>query len=319
MKILVTGSEGSLMQAVIPKLVALGHEVTGVDNLSRYGKRPGHANCKYEFIQADLIDANICHTLTYGQDAVIHGAALIFGVGGFHDRCADILGRDTTLVTNMLRASCDHEVKRFVYISSSMVFERCETSEEFLINSPEVYKIPVTDYGLSKYMGERLCKAYFKQYGLEYTIWRPFNIITPYEKAGHEIGESHVFADFIHNIVHHDKNPLPIIGSGEQVRSFTWIEDVATGIATHSFREATKNEDYNLGRNEPVTMVDLANRIHKIAIRKKLIAESKLTFETVKTFSDDVRKRVPSVAKAEMHLGWKAKTPLNEALEYCVK
>jgi UDP-glucose 4-epimerase len=318
MKILVTGSEGSLMQAVIPKLVAQGHTVMGVDNLSRYGKRAGRAE-GYEFVQTDLIDANICHTLTYGHDVVIHAAALIFGVGGFHERCADILGKDVTLVTNMLRASCDHNIKRFVYISSSMVFERCDSSEEYLINSPEVYKIPVTDYGLSKYMGERLCRAYYKQYGLEFTIWRPFNIITPHEKAGHEIGESHVFADYITNIIQKKLNPLPIIGSGEQVRSFTWIDDVADAIAKNSFSDTTKNEDYNLGRKEPVTMVELAKRIHAIGVRKGLIPDGKLSFETVKEYSDDVRKRVPSVSKAEMFLGWKAKTSLNESLEECIK
>lgn len=317
MRVLLTGSEGSLGQALIPKLIGKGYEVTGIDNLARYGKRPGHAKCKYEFIQADLIDSNICHTLVYKHDVVIHAAAMIFGVGGFHKYCADILGKDVTLITNMLRASCDHNVKRFVYISSSMVYEKCETSEEFLLDSPEVYKIPVTDYGLSKYMGERLCKAYWKQYQLPYTIWRPFNILNPYEKAGHEIGESHVFADFIDKIVYKKLETIPIIGNGQQIRCFTDVDDIANCIADYSLSETTKNEHFNLGRVEPVKMIDLAEKIREIAYGKNLIETQKLKFETIRKYNDDVKKRIPSVGKAQMFFGWKAKTNLRESLNKC--
>lgn len=318
MKILFTGSEGSLGQALIPKLVERGHTVTGVDNLTRYGKRPGHAKVKYEFVQGDLIDYNTCRMITYGHDMVIHGAALIFGVGGFHRHCADILGKDVTLTTNMLRASTDHAVKKFVYISSSMVYEKCDTSQEFLLDSPDVYKIPETDYGLSKYMGERLCKSYWQQYMLPYTIWRPFNILTPYEKAENEIGTSHVFADFIKNIVEKKMTTLPIIGDGNQIRCFTWIDDIAECIANYSFGESSKNEHFNLGRVEPVTMLELAEKIREIAYEKGLIKTEKLDFHTVKEYNDDVRKRIPSVDKAKLLLGWEAKTSLNEALRKCV-
>ena len=84
-----------------------------------------------------------------------------------------------------------------------MVYENCPQD----INSPVIedmidnYPAPYTDYGLSKFVGERVSKAYFKQHGLKYTIWRPFNIITPYEKSeSNDIGISHVFADYIKNI-----------------------------------------------------------------------------------------------------------------------
>ena len=82
MRIVVTGSEGSLMQAVIPKLLANGHEVVGIDNLYRYGKRSDAAGRDYEFHEQGLIDRNATFSLLRGADAVIHAAAKLYGVLG---------------------------------------------------------------------------------------------------------------------------------------------------------------------------------------------------------------------------------------------
>lgn len=316
--VLVTGSEGSLGQAIIPELVSRGFVVTGVDNLSRYGKRPGHAKCNYEFIQSDVTDYNTCKTLTYAMDYVIHAAGSIFGIGGFNKYCADVLSKDIMMTSNMLRASIDHDVKRFIYMSSSMVYERCSISTEDILTS-ENFLVPFTDYGLSKYTGERLVRSFQKQYGLDFTIWRPFNIITPYEIAGDEIGTNHVFADFIRNIVVKKKNPLPIIGNGKQVRCFTNIHDISQAIADFSFVSESLNEDFNLGRNEPVTMIKLAKDIHEIAIEKNLIANYPLEFETVKNYPNDVLIRVPGTEKAKKILSWEATTSLKDSLNECLE
>src|SRR5665213_1710879 len=98
-KILVTGSEGSLMQAVIPKLLAQGHTVYGVDSLMRYGERRYIADAKYPFLCGDLVDPFFVDDV-FNQaqpDYVIQAAARIYGVGGFNAYRADILGEDVTL------------------------------------------------------------------------------------------------------------------------------------------------------------------------------------------------------------------------------
>ena len=120
-----------------------------------------------------------------------------------------------------------------------MVFERVTehpSSEEQVFEAP----IPATDYGLSKLTGERLSMAFSQQYGMKYVVWRPFNIITPHERAESEQGISHVFADFIKLIVDEQRNPVPVLGDGEQVRCFTWIDDVAQAIAKFSFDEVDR-------------------------------------------------------------------------------
>jgi UDP-glucose 4-epimerase len=315
MKILVTGSEGSLMQSVIPKLIKNGHSVIGVDNFSRYGKIERVRN--YELIIGDLTDTNLVDKVTLNIDLIIQGAAIIYGVKGFHRYPADILGKDVTLHKNILSAALKNKVKKVVYISSSMVYERAENvpSEETDIDS---MLIPLTDYGLSKLVGERLSIAYHNQYGLDFTIWRPFNIITPYEKAENEIGFSHVFADFIDRIIVKEENPLRVIGSGEQIRCFTWIDDVSDAIANFSTDSRSDNKIFNIGNPRPISMINLAKEIHSIAIKKNLIKNNPLTFTSIDAPKDDVQIRIPSIDKISKEFNWLPKISLDNALTICI-
>ena len=317
MNVLVTGSEGSLMQAVIPLLLEKGYSVRGVDNFARYGEIERERS--YEFIRGDLTDPDFVDDVVNGSDAVIQGAALIYGVGGFHRYPADILSKDITLHQNILNSMTRSGVGRMINISSSMVYERCRdhpSREEDVDDS----LIPSTDYGLSKLVGERLTKAFQRQYGINYVIWRPFNIITPHEKGEEDLGTSHVFADFIKNIVLEKHSELPIIGDGEQVRCFTWIGDVARGIADHSFDTRTENQTFNLGNPEPITMKDLANLIYGSAKTYGLISGNGagLSFQTKMSFDDDVRTRIPDVSKAKEVLGWEPTLKTSESVDRCI-
>jgi UDP-glucose 4-epimerase len=317
MKILVTGSEGSLMQAVIPLLLEKGHEVRGIDNFARYGEIERVRN--YEFFRGDLTDSAFAEEITRGVDSVIQAAALIYGVGGFHRFPADILSKDIVLHQNILWGMLKNKVETIVYISSSMVYERCQThpsKESDIADS----LVPSTDYGLSKLVGERLVEAFARQYGLEYLVWRPFNIITPHEKGESELGTSHVFADFIKNIIIEKTKVLPIIGDGEQIRCFTWIGDVARGIADHSFSGVAKNTAFNLGNPEPITMKHLADIIYEGAVDRGLIEriDGGLKYESKMSFSDDVMIRIPDVSKAKEILGWEPTLKAAESVGRCL-
>jgi UDP-glucose 4-epimerase len=316
MKVLVTGSEGSLMQATIRHLTAEGHAVVGIDNFARYGRIERPRN--YAFVEGDLTDPYLVERLVQDADGVIQGAATIYGVGGFHRYPATILSNDLTLHANILRAAVRAGVRRVAYISSSMVYERAEsmpTVEEDI----EQFGVPFTDYGLSKLVGERMSRAFYREFGLEFVIWRPFNIITPWERAENEPGFSHVFADFIDAICIRRENPLSIIGDGEQVRCFTWVEDVASAIGRFSFADTARNESFNLGNPQPVTMKDLARGIFRRAKMRGLFGPGEeLRFEYMRTFPDDVRRRIPSVVKAKHILGWEPAVRLDQALDWCV-
>lgn len=324
MTVLVCGSEGSLMQAVIPRLVEQGHDVVGVDNLVRYGERLGHANVKYKFLMGDLCHGEYVDKLfrEIRPDYVIQAAARIYGIRGFNLHCADILGENTSLHNNVLKASVLTNVRRVAYISSSMVYESCPNSvdDPLTEDAPEKNIMPITSYGQSKYIGEKLSEAYLQQYGLDYTIWRPFNIITPYERSEYdEIGFSHVFADYIKNIIVEEMNPLPIIGDGSQIRCFTWIDDVAQAIVDWSFDAKTKNEIFNLSNPEPISMRDLALLIHRKAVDKGFLKDEKLEFNTVMNFPDDVMVRIPSNEKAKRLLNWETNHKVAESIDKCLE
>lgn len=328
--ILVTGSEGSLMQETIPLLLAQGHTVIGVDNLMRHGNKGNIVSDEYHFFGVDAsneYDMDIIFRNT-PIDYVIQAAASIYGVGGFNANCGDILNKDLKIQANMLILSVKYNIKKFVYISSSMVYERIKEDDGQWNMGPiesSVHDdglIPFTDYGLSKLVGERMVLSYAKQKGLDYIIWRPFNIITPKEIGGHTPGYSHVFADYIQQIIGEKVSELPIIGDGEQIRCFTWIGEVAQAIADYSFQPTEHSfydtPEYNIGNPEPVTMKELANKIKTIGHSKGLCDNTPLTFKTAANYTNDVKVRIPKIKKIQKRFGFTPKINLEASLRDCI-
>lgn len=317
MKILVTGSEGSLAQMVIPYLLKEGHEIVGVDNFARYGIIERERN--YEFMTGDLGDTAVVKSIftKYKFDAVFHFAALIYGVVGFHERPADIIADNNLTTINLLKFG-HKSIKRFIYLSSSMVYERSmkwphkeEDTENIVVMS--------TSYGLSKYIGERVAQSFYQQYGVDYVIWRPFNIITPFE-APEEEGFSHVFADMIDKILIQKQNPVNVFGDGEQIRCYTNIYDVADALALFSLKEEATNQIFNIGNTEPTTVKQLAAKIVSIGKKYRILPDDfSLTFKHQPIYEDDVKKRIPDVSKIKEFFGWEAKLKIDESLEQYIK
>jgi nucleoside-diphosphate-sugar epimerase len=317
MKILITGSEGSLAQMVIPRLLAEGHTLVGVDNFARYGQIQRER--KYEFIAGDLCDTATVKQLyaAHRFDCIYHFAALVYGVVGFHKKPADIIADNNLTTINLLKYG--HErVKKVVYLSSSMVYE---TSHSYPHKEEETDTLPVmrTAYGLSKYIGERVVQSFQQQFGISYVIWRPFNIITPFEKPEEE-GFSHVFSDMIEKILVRKLSPVPVLGDGEQIRCFTNISDVADVIARFSLRSEVDNQAVNVGNPEPVTVKELAAKIVTLGKKLGLLDPNyKLSFEHQPVYADDVKKRIPDVSKLKRLFNWEAHTRVDQSLEQCVR
>lgn len=319
MRVLVTGSEGSLMQWTIRHLLERGDEVVGADSRVRYDDYDATRvvdSAEYEYHNVDLTEYDRVMDVMSDVDGVIDAAALTYGVKGFHERPADILSNGPVVHRNVLEGAREHGVDRVAYLSSSMVYETDEPPhhEDDVWSSP----LPSTDYGLSKVVGERLSMAFEEQYDVDYTVWRPFNVITPYEKSEEEAGTSHVFADFLRKVLVERLNPMEIFGDGTQVRCFTWIDEVAEAVATWSFADTTANHAYNLANPQPVTMKELARRIFRIGKERGLVEGDGLRFDHVDIYDDDVTERVPSVERANAHLDWEPQTMLDDALERCI-
>lgn len=316
MKILVTGSEGSLAQMVIPRLQEEGHAILGVDNFARYGRI--ERDRTYPFIAGDLGDSATVRDLfaEHAFDAVFHFAALVYGVVGFHKKPADVIADNNLTTINLLKYG--HErIGRIVYLSSSMVYERCTAPHA----EDDVRDTPVmrTSYGLSKYIGERVVEAYQEQYGITYVTWRPFNVITPFEDPEEE-GFSHVFSDFIDKILVRRQQPLEVLGDGEQVRCFTNIHDVADAIARFSLDARADNQAFNVGNPEPITIKELAARITALGKQYGLLPEDwELDFKHLPIYADDVRRRIPAVEKIRRTFGWEARIKVDASLDACIR
>lgn len=317
LRLLITGSEGSLAQIVIPYLLREGHQIVGVDNFARYGHidRPR----PYQLIEGDLADTTVVRSLFGDQrfDAVFHFAALVYGVVGFHKKPADIIADNSLLTMNLLKYGRE-ATGRFIYLSSSMVYEQSDKlphGEE----DTETTRVMRTSYGLSKYIGERAVTAFHEQYAIDHVIWRPFNIITPFETAEEE-GFSHVFSDLVEKILVQRQQPLEILGDGHQVRCFTNIYDVADAIAQFSLDPKARNETFNIGQKIPLTVRELASEVRAIGVALGVLPGAyQLTFRENPIYADDVKKRIPDTSKIEQVFGWKARITPQESLEAYVR
>jgi len=317
MKFLITGSEGSLAQIVIPSLLKDGHEIIGIDNFTRYGSIERERG--YEFVKDDLSDTSVVKHIfkKHKFDVVFHFAALVYGVIGFHKKPADIIADNNLMTINLLKFGHD-KVDKFIYLSSSMVYEK---SMKWPHKENDTLTTPVmsTSYGLSKYIGERVIQSFEEQYGVKFVIWRPFNIITPFETPEEE-GFSHVFSDLIEKIIDQKQSPLNILGDGTQIRCFTNIYDVADVIAKYSLDNKAENHYINIGNPEPVTVKELAEKIVRIGRKYDLLDKNyELNYNYQPIYDDDVKKRIPDVGKIKKMFGWEAKLKIDDSIESYMK
>jgi nucleoside-diphosphate-sugar epimerase len=194
-----------------------------------------------------------------------------------------------------------------------MVFERAEkfpTPESYLPDCP----VPRSAYGYSKLTGEVYCRAAHDEHGLPFTICRPFNAYGPGELPDAEPGIAHAVPDLIRKALARPR-PLPIFGSGKQTRTWTHVADIADGIVTATSHPSGLNDDFNISSSEELTVAELARLIWESCGNDPDAFE----LEHLPSFEVDVKRRLPSVEKAERVLGWKAQVAVRDGLQSTVE
>ncbi len=328
MRILVTGAAGFICGYLIPELLQAGHQVVGLDNFSKYGRlaKSYDDHAGYQFVEGDAKDVDLLRRLAADCDQVVAAAAMIGGISYFHEFAYDLLAENERILASTFDAAIEARreghLERIVVISSSMVFESAvtfPTPEGAELTSPP----PRSTYGFQKLASEYFAKGACEQYGLPYTILRPFNCVgigerravrdTDVMSGNVKLALSHVVPDLALKILK-GQDPLHILGDGTQVRHYTYGGDLARGIRLAMESPAAINDDFNLSTPQGTTVLQLAE-----SIWRKIQGDSR-PFRSVSDppFEHDVQLRVPDTRKAHRVLGFEAGTTLDEMLDEVV-
>lgn len=248
---LVTGGAGFIGSHVAQHALNMGYKVVVLDDLSGGFERNVPEGAV--FVKGSVNNIELLEYLfsTYKFDYVYHLAA--YAAEGLSHFIRNFNYQNNLLGSiNLINQSIKHNVKRFIFTSSIAVYgENVTPMVETLTPAPE------DPYGISKYAVEMDLHAAHKMFGLEYTIFRPHNVYGP--KQHHGDTYRNVLGIFMNQIF--KKKPVTVFGDGLQTRAFSYIDDVAPYIANCVNIPNTINQVYNIGADQPYTILELTNEI----------------------------------------------------------
>lgn len=327
MKILVTGSLGFIGFHLVNKLVDEGHNVVGIDNINgyynvklKYDKLPilgideispwpnkqyqSNIYNNFSFYKIDITDRYQLENLFRDQkfEAVVNLAAQA-GVQYSVENPHTYIENNITGFINLIDASKTFGIKHFIYASSSSVYGNRENVP--FIESDNV-DYPISLYAASKKSNELIAYSYSHLYGMKVTGLRFFTVYGPWGRPD--------MAPFIFtkNII--EGKTINVFNEGNLLRDFTFIDDIIEGIykvINYSPQKEYTYNIYNIGRSEPVNLIDFIS-----TIENKVEKKAKINFVPLR--KGDVLKTYASTLKIFEDFGYVSKTEINTGLELFV-
>jgi len=295
MNIGITGGSG-LIGTELCKIFSQKHEITVLD--FKEPKIPG-----INFTKVDIENPQEIIDSTKGIDVIIHLAAAL-GVIETEKNPVKTLDINSIGTKNVLEACRRNNIKKIVFSSSSEIYGEPEH-----IPIKETDRItPITTYGVSKLMAEEYIKSYSRAYGINYTIFRLFNVY------GEEQANRWVVPEFVRKIVNNEQ--VTIHGDGNQMRAFCHVSDIANAFSY----ALTKGDDqiFNIGNNlEPISIKKLANKIILLSKSKSQIKF--ISFDDSLRNRKEIINRAPDISKAIEMLGYKPEVTLDDGLTRVIK
>lgn len=304
MEYLVTGGAGFIGSNIVQHLVSNGKSVRVLDNLAtgRMDNIKGVLS-DIDFIEGDIRDADMVKKAVSGVRNVLHLAALPSVVRSVED---PITSNEVNVhgTLQILTASRDAGVERFVYSSSSSVYGDTPT----LPKREDMTPLPLSPYAVQKLTGEYYCRIFHGLWGLKTFSLRYFNVFGPRQNPKSQYAAViPLFIDALKN----DRSPV-IYGDGNQTRDFTFVGDVVTAnICCCNAPEETAGEVYNVACGTRTSINDLASALMKIMEKN------------VRPIHDeprpgDVRDSQADSSMAQKALAWNPKTNFEEGLRRTV-
>ena len=301
---LVTGGAGFIGSHIVDRLVATGHRVRVLDDLSS-GNLDNLAGVRdrIDFFQGDIRDRQLMAKACHGIERVIHAAAW----RSVPKSMADPWGYTEVNVlatVNLLDAAVNAKVQRVVCVSSSSVYgdtDRVPLHED----QPA---LPISPYAASKLADELFCGLFTRGFGLETVGVRYFNVFGPRQSLENDYAV--VIPKFIACLLRRESPP--VYGDGTQSRDFTYVQNVVEGTIAASEVPGVSGEVFNIALGEEHTVLDLLTSLN--AIMGLAIPP---TFKPHR--SGDVKRTLADPSKAMRLLGWKGSVLFEEGLRRTVE
>lgn len=298
MRYLVTGAAGFIGSHLCERLLACGHDVTGLDAFIPYYPRPvkernlidAKAHPRYRFLSLDLRTDDLSAAVD-GAEVIFHLAAMPGLVASWTD--FDLyLGCNVTATQRLLEAvKGNRSLKRFVYGSTSSVYGTFASGDETLPTKP------VSPYGVTKLAGENLAKAHLEMFGTPVLVLRFFSVYGPRQRP------DMAYNIFIRALL--SNTPVTVFGDGQQVRGNTYVADCVSAVVAAA--NAQVGETYNIGGGEMVSVRDVLGKLERISGKH-------FSVKTEPARIGDQRHTFADTTKLRRHLGWAPAVSLDEGL-----
>jgi UDP-glucose 4-epimerase len=300
-KCLVTGGAGFIGSHLTERLVALGHSVRVVDNLST-GSLANLAalSGEIEFLHGDLRDDDVCRRAVAGIDVVFHLAALASVPQSFLDPWA-AHAANVNATVRLIQACIAAEVDRIVYSSSSAVYGDTDATPRAEATEP----LPRSPYAASKLAGEQYVLAFARAGVIEGVALRYFNVFGPRQSP--RSAYAAVIPNFLQAAL--EDRPASLYGDGRQTRDFVYVDNVvdANLLAASAPTETVNGWVFNIGAGRRTSLLELLSMIRGVTGRT-------LAYVAAPPRSGDVRDSVASLERAERLLRYKSRISLEEGL-----
>jgi len=310
MKILITGGAGFIGSHLAEKLLKEGHSVTILDDLSTGDtKNIQHLidAKKILFKKGDVMRREDVTPLVKKADFIFHLAAAV-GVKTVVDKPLESMMRNIEGTKNVIEEAEKRGVPILI-TSSSEVYGNSDDLP-FREHSDRVYGSAYNErwgYALSKAVDEFMALAYWREKKLPTITVRLFNTTGP--RQTHKFGM--VIPNFVHRAISNE--PIIVHGDGEQVRAFSHVVDVVSGMIGLMNSKAAYGEIFNLGSIEAISINDLAKKVIKHSGSTSPISYVPYHEAYNATF-EDMRKRVPDISKIQNMIGYKPQYTLDDTI-----
>ena len=309
MRYLITGGAGFIGSHLTGSLLANGHDVVILDDLST----GAHTNLnsieqKYEFVNGSILDKKLVDKLVEQSDFVVHLAAAL-GVLKIINQPLESLKINIQGTENVLEA-VDKYKKPVLIASTSEIYGKnykvpLNEEDDRVLGHPLISR---WSYSEAKAVDESLAYFYFLQNDLPVRIVRFFNTVGPRQVGNYGM----VLPRFVKSAL--TGEPLQVYGSGDQIRCFCHVSDAVRALILIMDSTKTIGQVFNVGNNQQVSIMHLAERVIQVTNSKSKIV--KVAYEEVYPEGfEDMQMRVPDISKIKKVLGWTPEINLDQIIK----